>query len=113
MRHTRCKRLLPSFKAKWNYYCRDSNLNDAQVQSILDASTALNRLSKLNQSLLLLAKIENNQYETNEEISLTDITQKYLKLFDELIKDKQLVTEKYFDNDFVLKIHPLLADFIS
>src|SRR4051812_43717668 len=45
-------------QSKMELLLQDSNLNDSQVQSILDASTALSRLSKLNQSLLLLAKIE-------------------------------------------------------
>ncbi len=97
-------------QSKMELLLQDTNLNDNQVQSIMDASTALSRLSKLNQSLLLLAKIENNQYETNDTISLTDITKKYLKLFDELIKDKHLITETHFQEDFILHLHPLLAD---
>jgi signal transduction histidine kinase len=97
-------------QSKMELLLQDGNLTDQQVESIMDASTALSRLSKLNQSLLLLAKIENNQYETNETVSLTDITRKYLKLFDELIKDKKLQVETQFDEDFLANLHPLLAD---
>ncbi len=97
-------------QGKLELLLQDSNLKDEQVDSIIQASTALSRLSKLNQSLLLLAKIENNQYETQETISLTEITKKYLKLFDELIKDKQVKVETNFDTDFLLNLHPLLAD---
>ena len=97
-------------QSKMELLLQETNLTDNQVQSIMDASTALSRLSKLNQSLLLLAKIENNQYETNETVSLADIVKKYLKLFDELIKDKQLTTETHFDEEFIINLHPLLAD---
>lgn len=97
-------------QSKLELLLQDNNLNDGQVQSILQATTALDRLSKLNQGLLLLAKIENNQFETSEEISLTAVTQKYLHLFLEIIKDKQLMVETYFQNDFRAKLHPLLAD---
>lgn len=97
-------------QSKMELLLQDTNLNDNQVQSIMDASTALSRLSKLNQSLLLLAKIENNQYETNETVDLPDIIKKYLKLFDELIKDKQLITETHFEEELILNLHPLLAD---
>ncbi|WP_018612348.1 sensor histidine kinase [Segetibacter koreensis] len=97
-------------QSKMELLLQDSNLTDNQVQSIMDASMALSRLSKLNQSLLLLAKIENNQYETNETNNLTDITKKYLKLFDELIKDKQIITKTNFEKDFILNLHPFLAD---
>lgn len=100
-------------QSKLELLLQDSNLNDEQVQSIIQASTALTRLSKLNQSLLLLAKIENNQYETNETISLTDITKKYLKLFQEVINDKQLKADTYFTDEFLLQLHPLLADSLA
>jgi signal transduction histidine kinase len=97
-------------QSKLELLLQDQNLKNEQVDSIVQASEALTRLSKLNQSLLLLARIENNQFETNETISLTDVTKKYLKLFDELIKDKQLALETNFSEDWSLHLHPLLAD---
>jgi signal transduction histidine kinase len=97
-------------QSKMELLLQDTNLTDQQVQAILDSSTALSRLSKLNQSLLLLAKIENNQYDTGELINLTEVTKKYLKLFDELIKDKHLEVEVNFIGDFNVSLHPLLAD---
>ncbi|MDB5193464.1 MAG: hypothetical protein JWQ96_3027 [Segetibacter sp.] len=97
-------------QSKLELLLQDSNLKDDQVNSIIQASEALTRLSKLNQSLLFLAKIENNQYESGESISLTEVTQKYLKLFDELIKDKQLTVVTNFTEDWSVNLHPLLAD---
>ncbi len=97
-------------QSKLELLLQDSNLNELQLQSVAEASDALNRLGKLNQSLLLLARIENNQYETNELISLTDVSKKYLRLFNELINDKQLAIQTDFDTDFKVKLHPLLAD---
>jgi len=97
-------------QSKLELLIQDSNLKDEQVNSIIQATEALSRLSKLNQSLLLLAKIENNQYETNEVISLTAVNKKYLRLFEELIKDKQLYVETSFAEEWSLNLHPLLAD---
>ncbi len=97
-------------QSKLELLLQDNNLEDEQVESIMQASTALNRLSKLNQSLLLLAKIENNQYETSEIVSLTGITKKYLQLFQEVIRDRQVKVETHFYEDFMIKLHPLLAD---
>ncbi len=101
---------LAVIQSKMELLLQDSNLKEDQAESIMQANTALNRLSKLNQSLLLLAKIENNQYETNETISLTGITKKYLQLFHEVINDKQLKAETYYTEDFLVQLHPLLAD---
>ena len=96
--------------SKLELLLQDSNLKDGQVQAILQSTDALRQLSKLNESLLLLAKIENNQFETTTEISLVDVTQKYLLLFDEFIKEKQLTIQTVFNDSFMVQLHPLLAD---
>ncbi|TDH21271.1 sensor histidine kinase [Segetibacter sp. 3557_3] len=97
-------------KSKLELLLQDPGLDDEQVQSIVQAESALNRLSKLNQSLLLLAKIENNQYETTETVSLAQTTNKYLKLFEEVIRDKDVRVETHLEDDFMLSLHPFLAD---
>jgi len=97
-------------QTKLELLLQDSSLQDSQVQAIAQATTALSRLSKLNQSLLLLAKIENNQYEAQAAISLSEVAQKYLRLFDEIIKDKQIIIETDFADPFEVRLHPFLAD---
>jgi len=97
-------------QSKLELLLQDSNLKDEQVQSILLSVNALRRLSSLNKGLLLLAKIENNQYETTEDISLAAVTKKYLRLFDEFIKEKQLTVKTTFNGEFTTKLHPILAD---
>ncbi|MCU7551741.1 HAMP domain-containing histidine kinase [Chitinophagaceae bacterium LB-8] len=97
-------------QSKMELLLQDSNLNESQVEAILQTTTALSRLSKLVQSLLLLAKIENNQYETTKSLSLADTTKKYLELFDELIKDKDITIDTSFTGNFMINLHPLLAD---
>ena len=96
--------------SKLELLLQDTNLKEEQVQSVLQSVNALRQLSRLNESLLLLAKIENNQFETKEEINLTEITKKYLQLFDEFIKEKQLIIHTNFNDSFVIKLHPILAD---
>jgi signal transduction histidine kinase len=96
--------------SKLELLIQDSNLKEEQVQWVLQSADALRQLSKLNESLLLLAKIENNQFETKEEINLTEITRKYLQLFDEFIKEKQLTIQTNFNDPFIIQLHPILAD---
>ena len=97
-------------QSKLELLLQDTDLNEEQAGSVLQATNALNRLSKLNQGLLLLAKIENSQYRTNDEISLAEISKKYLSLFSEFLKDKQLTIDTKFEDDCIVKLHPLLAD---
>lgn len=97
-------------QTKMELLLQDTNLNELQTEAILQASTSLSRLSKLNQSLLLLAKIENNQYSTTETISLIEPTKKYLHLFEEIIKHKNLTIETVYEEDFMVRLHSFLAD---
>ncbi|MCW3093106.1 MAG: histidine kinase [Ferruginibacter sp.] len=97
-------------QSKLELLLQDTGLNDEQASSIVEASTAIKRLARLNQSLLLLAKIDNNQYETNETISLNAVTSKYLSFFDAIIKDKAIKVAATFNGDFNIKMHPMLAE---
>ncbi|MEO8852243.1 MAG: HAMP domain-containing sensor histidine kinase [Ginsengibacter sp.] len=96
--------------SKMELLLQDTNLKEEQVQSILQSANELRQLSKLNESLLLLAKIENNQFETAREIDLAKITEKYLQLFNEFIKEKRLTIQTNFNSPFIIKLHPMLAD---
>jgi signal transduction histidine kinase len=97
-------------QTKLELLLQDANLTSPQTETIVQATTALQRLGKLNQSLLLLAKIENQQYQADNVIDLTEATKKYLRLFDEIIKEKQLRMQVSFAEPFQVKIHPFLAD---
>jgi signal transduction histidine kinase len=97
-------------QTKMELLLQDTNLNLQQTETIAQATTALQRLSKLNQSLLLLAKIENQQYESDTIINLTETTEKYLRLFEDLIRAKQLNVETIFSQSFEIRLHPFLAD---
>jgi signal transduction histidine kinase len=96
--------------SKLELLLQDTNLKEEQVQSVLQSTTALRQLSKLNKNLLLLAKIENNQFETTEESNLAEVSEKYLQFFDEFIKGKRLTIQTNFNAPFITKLHPILAD---
>lgn len=97
-------------QTKMELLLQDPNLSTSQTEAIVQAATALQRLSNLNKSLLLLAKIENQQYEADKPIDLVQVTNKYLQLFDEIIKDKKVEVTTTFDHGFDVKLHPFLAD---
>lgn len=81
-------------QSKLEVLLQDETLNDAQLQAIAQSSEALQRLTRLNHSLLLLAKIENHQYDASQPENLQQVADRYLTLLDELIRDKQLTVEK-------------------
>jgi signal transduction histidine kinase len=97
-------------QGKLELLLQDPQLDAKQVEYIVQASDALTRLSKLNQSLLLLAKIDNHQYDTHEAVSLSRVSNKYISLFEGHINTKQLTVEIDVREDWMLNIHPFLAD---
>ncbi|GAO43189.1 sensor histidine kinase [Flavihumibacter petaseus] len=97
-------------QSKMELLLQKEDLPEQDAHLILEATNALTRLSKLNQGLLLLAKIENNQYVASEELNLTTVIRKQLELFSELIQDKRLNVTTDFHAYFMVRMHPMLAD---
>jgi signal transduction histidine kinase len=97
-------------ESKLEVLLQDETLTDAQLQAIAQSSEALERLARLNKSLLLLAKIENHQYDTSQPESLQKVTRQYLGLLDELIKDKKLTLDTQLAGDASWQMPSALAD---
>ncbi len=89
---------------------QDEELQPDQMRSIAKTHEALQRLSHLNHNLLFMAKIGNKQFVPAGNISIHAVLQKHLRLFEELIKDKDLLVSTDISGDLSLLLHPLLAD---
>lgn len=71
-------------------------LNEQQAQYIQDIYQTNHRLSKMNKSLLLLARIENHQFESRNTISLKEICKKTTADFELLTEGRNILfTENY------------------
>ena len=81
---------LAIINSKLDVLIQDETLNEFQMQQLQGVYDALDRLSNLNQSLLLLTKIENSQFNEQEKISLDELIKEKLVQFEELITDKKL-----------------------
>ncbi|MCW3117838.1 MAG: histidine kinase [Chitinophagaceae bacterium] len=97
-------------QSKLEILLQDNNLTAEQVEAVMQAADALTRLSRLNQGLLFLARIQNNQYTADSLVDFEEITRKYLALFSELIKEKQIEIKTDITGKFKIQLHYLLAD---
>lgn len=88
------------------------NLTAEQRKQVYDINQTANRLGKLNQTLLLFAKIENNQFQTTEKINLTNVVEDKLEQFEELIVMKEVKLTKNITKDVEINIHPVLAEIL-
>lgn len=81
---------LAIIRTKLDILIQNENLSQQQTEAIHAANNALQRLANLNKSLLLLTKIENNQYEQKTNINFKSIIQNKLIQLNELIQNKNI-----------------------
>ena len=90
----------------------DNNLEEKQASKLISAIENLERLSRFNQSLLLLAKIENKQFPETQEINLNELTQDILNNFEDLIVHKNARLKVDSKEQLILSINPDLAQIL-
>ncbi len=103
---------LAIIQSKLELLLQDSQLTEQQTVAISSAFEATQRLSKLNQALLLITKIENNQFTALEKMSMKAVVEKYESFFVEMMDEKKIAFSITVKADWQLLIHPLLADML-
>jgi signal transduction histidine kinase len=89
-----------------------SSLNDEQMQHVQSIYEVSNRLSKINKALLLLAKIENQQFQQTQTIDLRQLVEKHLQNFQELIEMKNIYLKTEINSSAQIELNPILADML-
>ncbi len=82
---------LAVINSKLDNLVQDETLSAEQFDQLQDIYNASNKLSRLNQSLLLLVKIDNHLINDAEEINLKPVIQEKLNQFQEIIRSKKLI----------------------
>ena len=81
---------LAIIRSKLDLLIQDESLSESQGKILDSAYVAIRRISKLNQSLLLLAKIENNQFTEVEAIDVKQELEEKIGQFLELLQDNHI-----------------------
>ena len=81
---------LAIIRSKLDLLIQDENLSEGQSKTMQSAYSAIEKLSRLNQSLLLLAKIENNQFAETTNINLKQKLEEKLDAFHELWQNQNI-----------------------
>lgn len=89
-----------------------SDLSEQAFKQVVASINALKRLSALNQSLVLLAKIENHQFDGGEVVILNNILKQKIQEFTPLFEAKNLKIEFESSRDFSLMIDQQLAEIL-
>lgn len=88
------------------------NLTEAQMNELAQTLAVLNRAVKINKSLLLLSRIDNDQFATTAPLNLTELFQQLLPDLAEIYTDKNLTVEQQFSGNFQLEANELLMQML-
>jgi signal transduction histidine kinase len=103
---------LAIIQSKLDLLIQDDYLSEPQSLVLQSAYQALQKMSRLNQSLLLLTKIENGQYTERSLIDLPGKTNEKIIQFEELVRAKRISIRKDIHEPLSLLINPSLADIL-
>jgi len=88
------------------------DLKEETFQKAATVFSSLKRLSGLNQSLILLSKIENKQFEADRSVSLKEIVTRKLDEFSMLFESKALEVEVKMEEDLQVRLNEQLAELL-
>lgn len=101
---------LAIIQSKLELLMQSDNLQEEQVGYIQTMHAACTRLSKLNKSLILLTKIDNQQFQQKELISPGNIIQRQIYHFEELIAAKQIAINLKTDPKITVSMNEAMAE---
>ena len=104
---------LAVIKTKTELLMQSSKLGEEEMQLIQSINTSANHLSRLNTTLALITRIENQQFTGRKEINLTRLLNEQLEMFQELIALREItVIRTYTDQEQILIMDQGLADIL-
>ncbi len=84
-------------------------LSEEQSAMIISAQQSLKRLSKMNQSLLLLTKIDNKEFENVGQINISAELERQIFDFEELIELKSITLNKEIEGNVKVEMDAVLC----
>lgn len=101
---------LSVIQSKLETLIQHPDLNEDQAELIKSAYISVQRISKLTKALLLLTKIENEQFPEKKNVNLSGILLEKIRLFEDIILSKSLVMKEEIEKECYVETNLFLAD---
>ena len=88
--------------SKLDLLIQDENFDRQQTSHLQDIYASVTKLTKLNKSLLLLTKIENNQFQKKERVQVDVLINEKLQQFEDSILQKVLTIDTLLNTESVV-----------
>ncbi len=89
-----------------------SNLTKEQIELINSTTVAVNRLSKLNESLIILSKIENRQFHDVATVNIAEVVGRIISGLEELIQLKSISVTSNYHKTVLVQMNPFLCEIL-
>jgi signal transduction histidine kinase len=103
---------LAIIKNKLDLLLQDEILTDRQYQIIEDMNKALNRISRINKNLLLLAKIEHQQFIEKPNINISLLLIQCLEQIEEYADDKNIIIQTQITANILQQANKILVEIL-
>jgi signal transduction histidine kinase len=103
---------LAVFQSKLELLMQTTPLNEEQASLIADLAGASKRLFRLNKTLILLTRIDNDQFLEKETVSVKDVLEKLINQFEFQIKNKSIHISFIDDEDFSVEANKTLIEIL-
>lgn len=103
---------LAIIRNKLDLLIQSPNLQEEELTIIESLYSAVNKLTALNKGLILLNKIENNQFYQIEKVDVNLIIERLLMDFEESISEKKIVVSFVHQNKLVIDSNHILTDIL-
>jgi len=103
---------LAVFQAKIDTLIQRSDVTREQSEILGSLNENVSRLNRLNKNLLLLSKIEHDNYGDKQTVLLSNYIQKNLDFFTEQANAKHLIVKVEMQEDVEIKSNPILAEIL-
>jgi signal transduction histidine kinase len=100
---------LAVIKGRIDLMMQEPGLGSRQLEQMQQLQRSVSRLNRLNQSLLLLTRIENRQFLEKESVALKPIIEEKIETMQDWIKAQQLTISLDLE-EASLMMHPFLAE---
>ncbi len=103
---------LSVMRAKIELLLQHPGYSEEQIKLISSLNEAVNRLSNINKVLILLTRIENNQFPELSKVHLKERIEYHLENFCEVIEARNISLEQNLNYDTVINVNTALADIL-
>jgi len=101
---------LAVIRSKLDILMQNQRLNRESKNLIMSINDAVSRIFKLNQGLLLISKIENQQFPEIHEVSLKSLIEKILNNYEEIMNLRNIKVKKILTDPAIITMNEILAD---